>query len=148
MSTWDLNINEIGRSHFQRASCQGNRWSLKVLIGSLCIILSYYQVDIVLNKKCQKCLSVGFQMSYPCIITLLQYFISLFRPLPVPREITAKPCRQVTCSLSCPGQPHIDYPLLITWTMSMETTIHHFLLRDRVLSFSPEKGSGNLTNTE
>jgi hypothetical protein len=89
-------------------------------------------------------------MPYPCIITLLQYFISLFRPLPVPREITAKPCRQVkpgqlTCLLSCPGQPCIDYPWLLTWTMSTETTIQHFLLRDSVLSFSLKKETGNLT---
>lgn len=141
MSSWDLNINEIDRSRFKQALCQDNRWILELSVDGLCIILSHCQVDIVLNKKCQKCLSVGFQMPYPCIITLRQYSASLFRFLPVPREITNKPHGQVnhawvTCLLSCLGQPLIAYSLLMTWTISMATTIHHFLLRESVLTFS------------
>lgn len=49
----------------------------------------------VFNKKCQKCLSVGLQMPYLCIITLPHHSASLFRLLIAFREITVKWCRQV-----------------------------------------------------
>lgn len=141
MSTWDLNINEIGRSHFKQAWCQDDRWILKLSVDGLCIILSHCQVDIVLNKKCQKCLSVGFQMPYPCIITLLQYSESLLRLLPVPREITVKPHGQVihalvTCLLSYCGQSLIAYSLLMTCTIFTETITQRFILMESVLTFS------------
>lgn len=119
---------------------------MKLSVDSLCTNLYYYQVDKVLNKKCQKYLSVGIQMPYLCIITLPHHSASLFRPLTASREITVKP-RWFLGKIH-PDDLHSLLPFTIFYRLFCTCNLnhfywyfisYHFLLRKAVISPSPKK---------